>query len=127
MRILRHFEPGDGVGNRGGCFGAAGVSNKIKLAVTVHVSGDETMGAEDDVVHETKLPGLPGERIVRAFQPEDGVVGTDKVGISVAIDIHQTAVDAGGAHLVASLAIAESVNRLAFPVGTLIEDDLALK
>ena len=73
------------------------------------------MCAKDFIIHCAVFPRA-GQRVVRAFQPEHGVVGTDKILIPVAIDVHQAAVDASAARLIAGKSRAEIMQGVGFPI-----------
>ena len=84
------------------------------------------MCAKNFIIHCAIFPWAV-QRVVRAFQPEHGVVGTDKILIPVAIDVHQAAVDASAARLIAGKSQAEIMQGVGFPIWPREKHDLAIK
>ena len=93
FRVGRNLQPDDGI--RVGCaFGSSRVRHQIEFPVQIDACNGQAVGTEDLLVNHPKGPVLL-ERTVRALEPENQLVGAQEVQISVPIDVHEAAVDAG--------------------------------
>ena len=86
-QIFRRFYPDNGKWEFGIVGTSAGIGDQVLSTVAIDIARNETVGTEDDIVHYAVLPWFSGEGIVWALKPEHGIIGTNEIHISIAINV----------------------------------------